>query len=335
MGFAFLLVLFAGSAQAQITGGINETTSSNWGGTAFIAGTVLLPDGTPSNQRIPIKLRSMVKGEIIGSTDDNGRFVFSRISNGVYVVSIEGFDQYDSYSQEFEILEQRTSLPQTTTLTVRLRFKPSFDLKPAVVDSQIAGAPQKARKLYDEALKLAGEKKHQAAIDKLKLAVSEYADFVSAFNEMAVQYMQLGDLEKADESLKAALKISPEASEPLINRGIVLFRMKKFSESEDVFRSALDVNANSPVAHYYLGRLLTNSGKFDEAEKELKSALQLSNDQMIEAHRMLANLFITKGDDKNAIASLETYLRLNPNAPDADKLRAAIEQLKKAPQTPN
>jgi tetratricopeptide (TPR) repeat protein len=107
-----------------------------------------------------------------------------------------------------------------------------------------------------------------------------------------------------------------------------LFRMKKFEDAEPVLRSAIKVNGKSPVVHYYLGRLLTSLDRFDEAEKELKNALSLSNDQMPEVHRMLANLYLTKGDNKRARETLETYLELVPNAPDAELLRKLITQLR-------
>jgi hypothetical protein len=51
---------------------------------------------------------------------------------------------------------------------------------------------------------------------------------------------------------------------------------------------------------------------------------------------MLANLYIAKGDDMKAVSEIEIYLKLVPDAPDADNLRKVISQLKTPmPPTPN
>ncbi|MBX7172548.1 MAG: tetratricopeptide repeat protein [Pyrinomonadaceae bacterium] len=316
------------SLKAQIAGGLSETTSSNWGGNNFITGSVVLPNGSPINAKISIKLQSMTKGEILATTDDSGKFVFSRLAPGTYIFTVEGNEEFETATQETEILQQRNSGPQTVSLTIRLRYKVKREAKPGVINVENAKVPKKAMESYRKAVKLAGSNEHQAAIEELKSAVAEYPNYMDAFNEMGVQYMKLNELEKAEESLKSAIKIKPEAYEPLVNYGIVLFRLKRFDDAETAFRSALKIKKQSAVIHFYLGRLLTSLERFDDAEKELDLAWRESQETMNEVHRMLANLYIAKNDNKRAIKSLEKYLNLVPNAPDSENLRKVISQLK-------
>ena len=49
-----------------------------------------------------------------------------------------------------------------------------------------------------------------------------------------------GELEKANEALESALKISPNAFTPLVNHGIVLVRLKKYAEAEELLVAELD-----------------------------------------------------------------------------------------------
>jgi predicted Zn-dependent protease len=324
----FLTICFVWTLSAQIAGGLNETNSTDWGGNNYIAGTIFFPDGTRVNMRLPIRLRSQIKGEIMASTDDSGRFVFSRLSNGVYTVSFAGDQDFESVSQDVEIELPRSSLGQTFTMMIRLKYKSKSDLKPGVINSKNANVPKKALEFYNKGVELARSKDNKGAIKQLKLAVAEYPDFVNAFNELGIQYMIVNDLEKAEESLRSALKIKPDAVEPLMNLGIVLFRLKKFNDAEPVLRSALKIDEKSAIGHFYLGRLLTRLEHYDEAEKELNLAMSLSENKMIEVHRMLANVYLGKDDYKRAADELETYLRLNPTAQDADKLRAVLAQLK-------
>jgi Tfp pilus assembly protein PilF len=329
-----LSTLFVFPVRSQIAGGMNETTSSNWGGNNYIAGIVFWPDGSPVNTRISIKLQSMTKGEILASTDDSGKFVFSRLSSGLYTVVVDGGRELETVNQEIEIIQARNSGSQTYSVTIRLRYKAKSEAKPSVIKADQAAVPKKALEIYRQAVKLARSSDHRAAIEQLKLAIAEYPSYLDALNELGVQYMRLNELEKADEALQSALKIKPEAFEPLVNYGIVLFRLQRFDEAESILRAALEVKKNSSVVHYYLGRTLTELQRFDEAEKELKLALTDSDDQMTEVHRMLANLYIAKGENKQAVKVLETYLELVPTAPDAEKLRRVISELKKLPAKP-
>ena len=310
--------------KAQIAGGISETTTSNWGGNSYIVGSVLLPDGNPVNSRISITLQSQTKGELIAMTDDNGKFVFSRIPSGIYTFIFQGDSEFERVNQEVEVLQQRNSV----SLTIRLRYKAKFTVKPGVINSDFAGVPKKALDFYNKALKLISSNDIKGAIEQLKLAVTQYSEFNAAFNEMGIQYMRLNELEKADESFLAALKIKPDVFATLTNRGIVLFRLKKFADAETALRAALKISEKSAVCHYYLGRLLSGLERSDEAEKQFILAIKLDEKEMVEAHRMLANLYITKEDYKNAITELEIYLRMNPKASDAEQLRQVLSKLK-------
>ena len=86
------------------------------------------------------------------------------------------------------------------------------------------------------------------------------------------------------------------------------------------------------VVHYFLGQALANLGLFDEAEKELLTAIKLGKEEMKEAHRILAIIYSSRGAKQQAINELETYLKLAPDSPDAEKLKEMIRKLKETNQ---
>jgi tetratricopeptide (TPR) repeat protein len=181
---------------------------------------------------------------------------------------------------------------------------------------------------YQKALQSAQAGKNKEAIDQFKQAISEYPDFMLAYNELGVQYLAVGDLAKAEESLTAALKLKPDAFEPLMNYGITLVRLNRFSEAIPQLRAAIKQKEQSPVGHFYLGRALAYQQRYDDAIVELNLAIQLGGDQMKEGHRYLAAIYNQKGDKQRAISELETYLKLAPNSKDADHLREIIRDLR-------
>jgi tetratricopeptide (TPR) repeat protein len=278
-----------------------------------------------------IRLYTAQRGEVTTLTDTNGRFLFRRLSPGQYTIVIDGEKDYETVNEQTNIIQAGRSLASTEEIIpvqIRLRAKPVDSVRPEVVHAELANVPKPALELYNSALKLAQENKNKAAIEKLNQAIAAHPDFMLAYNELGVQYQKTGDLDKADEALQSALKISPTSFAPLVNHGIVLVRRKKYADAEADLRAAIKENDKSAIAHFYLGRALAYLGNFDDAEKELTAAITLGGEQMKEAYRYLGAIYHARGDDAKAIAQLETYLKVAPKADDADAVRQLIRQLK-------
>ena len=316
---------------AQITGGINETTNTRHGGNNYIAGTIFAPDGFPINRRMRVKLNSPNWGDTIITTDERGQFVFSGVSSGTYTVIIDSEKEYQNVSQAVEIIRDKNIVPETYTVTIRLREvdSPKSTTKPSVVNAANAGVPKKALEFYDKAAELARAKDYPGAIRELKLAVEEYPSYVSALSLIGMLHMRLNELDKADDAFKAALKIDPEAYEPLLNRSITLYKLSKFKDAESLLRKTLKVNAESAAAYYWLGRTLNKLGKNDDAEKAFLACTEKSPGEFKEAHRLLAAIYLDRGKPERVVEQLEIYLKLVPTAPDAENLRMVLEQNKR------
>ena len=321
----------AGLVTAQIAGGMNETTNTSHGGNNYIVGTVYAPDGFPITQRMRIKLNSPARGDIIVTTDERGQFVFSGVSSGTYTVIIDTEKEYQPVSQSVEIVRERNFVPETYTITIRLREVdgPKSTTKPSVVNAANAGVPKKALEFYDKAAQLAREKDYLGAIKELKLAVEEYPSYVSALSLIGMLYMRLNELDKADDAFKAALKIDPDAYEPLLYRSITFYKLSKFKDAESSLRKTLKVKPESAAAYYYLGRTLNKLGKNDEAEKAFLTCTEKNPGEFKESHRVLAAIYLDQGKPERVVEQLEIYLKLVPTAPDAENLRMVLEQNKR------
>ena len=261
-------------------------------------------------------------------TDEYGNFVFRGVPPNDYVVVIDKEQDFEPFSQNVSVIQPRGMPPQTYYLSIRLELKGRTETKPGVLNAAFVNVPKPALVHYDKAVEQAKKGDHHGAIEELKLAIKEYPSFMLAFNELGVQYLKLNQLENADEAFQSALKITPDAFAALINRGIANFMMKRFGEAVPILRKALAKNDQSAVGHYFLGQALANLGRFEDAEKELLASLQLGKEEMNEAHRLLAVIYVLRGAKKQAADELEAYLKLAPDAPDAEKLRDKIRQLR-------
>jgi Flp pilus assembly protein TadD len=323
------------TAAGQIPGGLTETNNTRLGGTNYIVGTVFTPDGERIRTRMRIRLSTPTWGDILATTNDVGEFVFSNVAAGLYTVIIDADREFQTAMAQVEITKDRPSPPETHIVSLRLRFAGSGKTipKPSVINAEFAGVPKRAMDFYQKASKLAAAKDYKGAIEQLKLAVAEHAEFVNALNQIGMLYLQLSQPDKADEFLQKALQIRPDAFDPMLNRSVALFRLGRFKDAESILRNAIAAKPEAAVAHYYLGRTLQKTGRDDEAEKAYLTSLKLSPGEVKEAHRFLAAIYLDRGNAQRVIEELETYLKLVPGAPDAENLRKVIEQAKRSQAT--
>ncbi|HEY8228133.1 MAG TPA: tetratricopeptide repeat protein [Pyrinomonadaceae bacterium] len=325
------VVLFAVCSVVPLTAQITASaggTDPGFGGQNTINGMILGPSGERLQRRITIRLQTQTKGDRVLMSDDYGNFSFRGLPSGEYTIVIDKEKEFEPYRQSVSVTQFRGFPPQTYMLSIRLQFKVEAKAKPGVVDANLVNVPRPALVHYNNAADLSRKNDHTGAIAELKLAIKEYPTFMLAFNELGVQYLKLNQLENADEAFQGALKIDPEAFPALVNRGIANFMMKRYGEAVPILHKALKKNDESAVAHYFLGQSLANLGLFVDAEKELLLSVKLGNEDMKEAHRLLAIIYSSRGDKKQAAAELEAYLQLAPDAPDAQKLKEKIRELK-------
>ena len=320
-------------------GGSKSTTGN--GGVHIIQGYVFFPSGRRAEgaTTIVVKLTSLQFGELQAIPDSSGAFSFSSLSPGNYTVIVNAGDEYEVSREgvyiDTDLNLSRTGirLPTTTRrYTVMVHLQPklkSGHAKGSVLNAALAGVPEKARKLYEKGVEQARANEVAKAADSLKEAVSLHPNFPLALNELGVQYLRLHQADKAVEVLRQASKLSPDAFSPRLILGIALLESKQFSEAEDHLRQALKQNSNAPTAHMYLGIALVRLNKYEEAEKELVEATTSSGNQLGMASYYLGGIYWNKKDYPRAVEQLETYLRLTPNAPDAERVRATVKDLRK------
>jgi tetratricopeptide (TPR) repeat protein len=316
----------------------NGRSSTGTGGVHIIQGYVFFPSGRRAEGTIMVKLQSYTSGELSVVPDSSGSFTFTGLAPGNYTVVINAGDDYEiaregvNIDTDLNLSRIGGRVPNTSRrYTVMVHLQPktkSGHAKASVVNAALAEVPEKARKLYERGVEQARTDDIAKAADSLKEAVSLYPNFPLALNELGVQYLKLRQVNKAVEVLKQACKLSPESFTPQLNLGIALLESKQFADAEHELREALKRNSNAPTAHMYLGIALVRLNRYDEAEKELSIATQSGNNQLGMANYYLGGIYWKKQDYPRAVEQLETYLKLTPNAADAERVRATIKDLR-------
>ena len=313
-----------------------STTGTN--GIHVISGYVFFPSGRRAEGNIQIKLQSLSAGELSVIADSSGGFTFTSLSPGNYTVVVMAGEDYE-IGREAVFIDSDLDLsrmnlptihtPRRYTVMITLQLKHSAaNAKTSVVNAALAAVPENARTLYEKGLELARAGDTEKAIDNLRSAISLYPQFPLALNELGVQYLKLKQAHKAVDPLKSAVRLSPDAFLPKLNLGIALLETRQFVEAESQLRDALKRNDSAPTAHMYLGVVLAKLRNLIEAEKELRRAIDLAGSQLGMAHYYLGGIYWGRGAYRQAADELETYLRLTPNAQDAERVRGTIKELR-------
>ena len=331
---ATLLIFSAAAVEAQSGGGIEVTGT---GGRHSITGRLIFPSGQRADTRLAVRLESPGQGDSTVLSDSNGNFSFRSLKAGNYTVVVDGGDYFETVRESVFIDTPVTGprmlgvIPVSRPFTVQIYLQAkggTARARPGVLNASLANVPKPALELYDRAMEAVGRNETDKAIDQLKQAVALYPNFGLALNELGLLYLKGGQLDDAAAALTKVIHLSPEAAEPSLNYGIVLLQQKRFEDAQKQLRDAVKKNDHAFTGHLYLGITLIHFRSYGEAETELRRAVTLGGVKAGQAHYYLGGLYWQTGSFQQAADELELYLKLEPKAANAEKVRGTIRDLR-------
>lgn len=329
LSLAALIGLFAGAtATSALAQGAVGSTRGDFGmgtGTHTIKGTIYLADGSPiASHQFKVALEGTDQVTRYTTSDIDGGFSFSSVPAGNWSVVIEGTSEYEAAREPSPI--DRSAGSPVNIVALFLRRKPASD--PA-----FAGVPKGAIDAYVKGMQAVDKKDDKKALEQFNKAIAEYPNFAQALTEVGTIYLKQGDLDKAAENLKKAVELKPDSFDAHYNYGYVLLNKKDMPGAETEFRAAVKIREASAKAHMNLGIALVSQKKYDEARDEFEKAVNLPNgEELWQAHKYLGGLYMAS-DPKRAADELDKYLKLQPKAPDAERIRGTVKELRAKPGT--
>jgi thioredoxin-like negative regulator of GroEL len=324
------VIILASSSVLFAQGGVGSTRGlpESSGGSSMLEGKIYLPSGQRAGHGITVKLEGIMIGTRTAITDGDGSFVFRSLPSADYVLVIDG-------GPEYAVLRQTVTIQGTAAGAIVGNHGQvySYDLhlvpRGMVIDEQklFAGVPKEAVADYKKAAQSAQAGNSKKAVEQLNAALAVYPNFTLALSDLGTQYLKLGEIAKLTETMETLLKLSPDDPRAHLNMGIALFNQKKFPEAEGHLRRAIELNNSGPTAHYYLGMTLVSVKKYEEATKELELAVSNGGENIALAHKYLGGLYMGSKNPK-AADELEKYLKLDPKAADAERIKGTIKELR-------
>ena len=314
LSLALLLAASAARAQGQNT----------------LEGRVVLPSGLQPAQPVRITLTQSGRPVYETFTDLSGRFNFSGLHSGTYQITAEGDGQtFETTSVTVEIAGIGGGAGAYMQ-NIQLRPRAGASVQPAatVAAEEIdPDVPEAAREKYRQGLKSAAAGKAEQAVKLLQEAVVAHARFYAANLALAEQLSKLQRYDEALAAYRRAGELKPDRPEPYVGVGVTLISQKRYDEGIKMLRGVLEVDKDLPAPYLSLGYAEMMTGDYKSSEEHLLRALELARPTL--AHVYLANVYEQTGQFTKAVAQLEAYLKENPNSPQTEAVRAAIEKLKR------
>jgi tetratricopeptide (TPR) repeat protein len=246
-----------------------------------------------------------------GTTDAGGTLAQLKVSAGAHTLRARaaGFKELTMPLTAGQRGEIRVRLVRTTD-EAELSFQQAETARETARDAE---GRQKAAELYRQTLKLRPA-------------------FPAAHVGLARVLLDLNDTNGALAEIEKARRdraIYPEASAV---EGRIYHEGGQTDEAVGAFNRALrESHGFQPEAHVGIGRIYDEKGQYELAAREYQIAIKQLSDTEPIIYQLLGAANEKNGNNKDAIAAYENYLRLAPNGSLAPAVRSIVEQLKAQP----
>ena len=263
-------------------------------------------------------------------TDGSGLFVFRKLSDGTFQVRVQtAGTNYVSQTKRVDLARPHGFGAAFEELDFILTTggKTSSTAKPGVVFVQ--EVPEPARKQYEKGSELLEKSnKRQEAFAALKSAIDIFPQYFDALEMLGTEQVKDAQYEAAIPLLTKALEVNARAYASCFALGVAQYNLKQLQPAIESFRRAVLLNEKSINANLWLGIALRQTSRPDEAEAYLKRADVLAESKLPDAHWQLALLFNQVKRYKAAADELEKFLKVQPDARDAELIKKLIQRLR-------
>lgn len=194
----------------------------------------------------------------------------------------------------------------------------------AFVSVSDLAAPERARKEVEKANQSIAKQNWTRARDRLNKAISFYPSYASAYNNLAVAYAHLGDVDRERRSLEKAIALDDHYSLAHLNLGRMDIEQGKLPEAEMALNKAATLAPQDPRALVLLSYCQFLQKHFDDVIATMYEAHKLSAPHAF-VHRAAARAFEQKRQFDRAATELNLFLQEQPAGPAAEAARKELE----------
>jgi Flp pilus assembly protein TadD len=349
-GIFFIVFLMAASAAAQTPPPVGSPASSSTfnsqrGPSNSISGFIFDADTRTPLADVYVELITDTFTTIRRlKTDGSGRYTFVGMNTGQFRIRVLPYNtNYMEETQDVEIVNYQVGSTVTSD-SVYLDFYLKVDKRKAGIGNPgVTGAvfaqdvPSEARSLYKKSLNyFKNAKEEQNGFEALKKAIELFPTYYDALNQIGLEYVKRKQYQEAVPYLVKAIDVNKRSFSSFYLLGLAAYNLKQMNEAAEAFRATTIINPQSSNAYLQYGMVLRINNNLKESEQALLKAQTLMKDTpSSELSWQLALLYDKLKRYEEAAKELEKYLKLNPDADDAEKtkIKNIITQMREKSKT--
>jgi tetratricopeptide (TPR) repeat protein len=285
--------------------------AQSYRGQGRIRGVVTDQDGKPL-EGVRVKLFSL-KGqsglEVV--TNAAGEWIASYVRGGGWNIDFEKA----GYAPQ-SISTQFPEITKNPPIETKLQ-----KVEGIAITDELTAALKEGNRLFEE-------KKYQEAIAEYESLLAKTPDIYVIYKNIGNCWFELQDYEKAEEAYKKVLEMEPANYDIMLligncyaNRGETDKAMEWYAKIE--FEKITD-----QMVLYNIGTSFTKQSKLEDALKYYKKAVELQAD-FLDAIYQLGLTYLALGNNPEAVAAFENYLKYDCESERAGQVKGFIEFLKK------
>ncbi|MGE5113415.1 MAG: tetratricopeptide repeat protein [Acidobacteriaceae bacterium] len=192
-------------------------------------------------------------------------------------------------------------------------------------------APDDARKEFEKGEKDFSRKKYPDAEKHFAKAVEAYPQYAQAWEMLARAQRIERNYTEAEKSYLAAISADEKFISPYIQLSGMYAGQAKWDAVLRLTAKVVALDANNyPDAYFLQAFAFYNLKQVPEAETSARKAVETDRLRRFpRAELLLGRILQTKGDDAGAAEHLRTYIKMEPNSPEAPNIQSFLAQFDK------
>jgi tetratricopeptide (TPR) repeat protein len=326
---------FFHSAKAAETSGLSplfDNNSNTVSTISTISGQVWDPFNRPARD-IYVELQNELYMTIARQrTSAGGRFVFTNLSSGTYVVKVLSLGtDYLEQAQTVQILILVQGGSDQAFLDFHLKYDPrkvniGSNGMPVEIFVQ-DGISDEARKRYGRGVDLLAKKKDEG-LAEIEQALQISPNYYDALIRLGAEYVQRKQYQNALPYLIKAIDVNQRSYTAFYNLAYACYQLNHIAKAVEAAKAATTIKPANINAQILYGTVLRINGEYPKAETALTRAKKLSKKPVAEIHWQLALVYQKMDRKKETADELEQFLKAQPNTQDAEKIKTLIGQLR-------
>lgn len=285
-----------------------------------ITGTVQDTQGNPL-QDVRVELTD-ASGAVVNSayTSSSGRFEFTRVASGSYlVVATSGVQQA---SERVDA----TSFSNGVSIRMRGNAKPDDGVEGSAISVAQYRVPAKAREAYRKAHSAVEKGKLDDAGKHLAKALEICPNYAEALTLRGVLELNHQDSQAAVADLDKAIKADANYAMAYMVMGSALNMQSKFDEAIRSLQRGESLAPNYWQAHFEMGKAYIGKADYPAALRQLERAESLAPEEYPLIYLLRAHALLSMKQFPEAMTALQAYLQKDPKGANVQQAEKMLEQ---------